>query len=263
MLFYVFDSDQDYSVDFRELVSGLSVLCRGSIHQKMKLVFRLIDCSDDQLIDKEEMTKILLSIYNVDATNTANNKAHNNQKHGKRRSIDNGTNNNSSNNNNNNNTLRKANIFQKLFSSNNTDGVNSNHTSPNISPNSSPYVTPSSSPSFSPIFSPNTSPNYKRVSSQQVISYTQPTPIVDHSNEVAFFVDMLFKASENYIKKTYKLQRQSLTRINSMKIPVNTNPAYMNFEQFREVILLQPLIVDCFHLGTAAPRFHAPPNISL
>lgn len=40
-LFTVLDNDQDFSVDFKELIFGVSVLCRGSVTQKMKCMCAL------------------------------------------------------------------------------------------------------------------------------------------------------------------------------------------------------------------------------
>jgi len=64
-MFYVFDNDQDSMIDYKELMVGISVIQRGTFVQKLRLIFRLFDCNEDCVIDRQEMTKMLTSVYAV------------------------------------------------------------------------------------------------------------------------------------------------------------------------------------------------------
>lgn len=64
-LFDVFDTDQDGQIDFSELASGLSVLCKGARNAKVKAAFRLYDFNSDGFISLDEMKRYLTSIFKV------------------------------------------------------------------------------------------------------------------------------------------------------------------------------------------------------
>ncbi|XP_038214260.1 Kv channel-interacting protein 4-like [Zerene cesonia] len=65
---YVFNTlDQDRSglLSFEEFVTGLSVLSRGTIEEKLRWTFSLYDINGDGYITKEEMTEIVTAIYDL------------------------------------------------------------------------------------------------------------------------------------------------------------------------------------------------------
>ncbi|XP_061378628.1 Kv channel-interacting protein 4-like [Danaus plexippus] len=65
---YVFNTlDQDRSglLSFEEFVTGLSVLSRGTLEEKLKWTFSLYDINGDGYITKEEMTEIVTAIYDL------------------------------------------------------------------------------------------------------------------------------------------------------------------------------------------------------
>ncbi|DAZ96202.1 TPA: hypothetical protein N0F65_012392 [Lagenidium giganteum] len=64
-LFDVFDRDGNGKIDFSELASGLSVLCKGARDAKVKAAFQLYDFNSDGYISLDEMTKYLTSIFKV------------------------------------------------------------------------------------------------------------------------------------------------------------------------------------------------------
>ncbi|RLN75826.1 hypothetical protein DYB28_001521, partial [Aphanomyces astaci] len=62
-LFRVFDANG--FVSFRELASGLSILCGGSPTDKIQAVFDLYDANCDGVISLDEMTAYLTSVYKI------------------------------------------------------------------------------------------------------------------------------------------------------------------------------------------------------
>ena len=64
-LFEHFDEDDSGSVDFRETVAGLSVMCAGSGEDKVKSAFNLYDANGDSFISFEEMKNYLTSVFKV------------------------------------------------------------------------------------------------------------------------------------------------------------------------------------------------------
>ncbi|XP_026072632.1 Kv channel-interacting protein 4-like [Carassius auratus] len=64
-LFDAFDTDQNGSVSFEDFVMGLSILLRGTIHEKLNWAFNLYDINKDGYITKEEMLDIIKSIYDM------------------------------------------------------------------------------------------------------------------------------------------------------------------------------------------------------
>lgn len=62
-LFQIFDAGHDAHVDFKELICGLSVLCRGSIEDRLKMCFQLFDRNMDGFVDRDELRAMLTSMY--------------------------------------------------------------------------------------------------------------------------------------------------------------------------------------------------------
>lgn len=54
-----------YSVCLQDFVIGLSVLSRGSIHDKLKWTFSLYDVNADGVISKDDLSRIIISIYDL------------------------------------------------------------------------------------------------------------------------------------------------------------------------------------------------------
>jgi Kv channel-interacting protein len=49
----------------KEFVSGLSVLSRGTLHEKLQWAFSLYDTNGDGIITKDEMLNIVSAIYDL------------------------------------------------------------------------------------------------------------------------------------------------------------------------------------------------------
>ncbi|XP_063784380.1 Kv channel-interacting protein 1 isoform X1 [Pseudophryne corroboree] len=64
-LFNAFDAAQSGSVKFEDFVAALSVLLRGTIHEKLRWTFNLYDINKDGYINKEEMMDIVKAIYDM------------------------------------------------------------------------------------------------------------------------------------------------------------------------------------------------------
>ncbi|EEY68199.1 uncharacterized protein PITG_04603 [Phytophthora infestans T30-4] len=64
-LYDVFDRDGNGQIDFSELASGLSVLCKGARDAKVRAAFRLYDFNEDGFISLDEMKRYLTSIFKV------------------------------------------------------------------------------------------------------------------------------------------------------------------------------------------------------
>eukprot|EP01114_Cavostelium_apophysatum_P014696 TRINITY_DN3873_c0_g1_i1.p1 TRINITY_DN3873_c0_g1~~TRINITY_DN3873_c0_g1_i1.p1 ORF type:complete len:180 (+),score=41.93 TRINITY_DN3873_c0_g1_i1:197-736(+) len=59
-LFRIFDDNDDKGINFREFVTGFSVLCpKGTLDEKLRFSFRLYDIDGDGFIDKEELYNML------------------------------------------------------------------------------------------------------------------------------------------------------------------------------------------------------------
>uniref|UniRef100_A0A674CPB5 Potassium voltage-gated channel interacting protein 2 n=1 Tax=Salmo trutta TaxID=8032 RepID=A0A674CPB5_SALTR len=69
-LFEAFDTHKNGSVSFEDFVTGLSIILRGSVTEKLNWAFNLYDLNKDGFITKEEMTDIMSSIYDMMGTST-------------------------------------------------------------------------------------------------------------------------------------------------------------------------------------------------
>ncbi|XP_077787379.1 calsenilin isoform X2 [Podarcis muralis] len=63
-LFNAFDVDRNGAIRFEDFVIGLSILLRGTVHEKLKWAFNLYDINKDGYITKE-MLAIMKSIYDM------------------------------------------------------------------------------------------------------------------------------------------------------------------------------------------------------
>ncbi|XP_043843833.1 Kv channel-interacting protein 1 isoform X1 [Dromiciops gliroides] len=64
-LFNAFDTSQTGSVKFEDFVTALSILLRGTVHEKLRWTFNLYDINKDGYINKEEMIDIVKAIYDM------------------------------------------------------------------------------------------------------------------------------------------------------------------------------------------------------
>ncbi|CAI5730361.1 unnamed protein product [Hyaloperonospora brassicae] len=64
-LYDVFECEENGQVDFSELASGLSVLCKGARDARVKAAFRLYDFNADGFISKEDTKRFFTSIFKV------------------------------------------------------------------------------------------------------------------------------------------------------------------------------------------------------
>ncbi|NXC88371.1 KCIP1 protein, partial [Cercotrichas coryphoeus] len=64
-LFNAFDTAQNGSVKFEDFVMALSILLRGTVHEKLRWTFNLYDINKDGCINKEEMMDIVKAIYDM------------------------------------------------------------------------------------------------------------------------------------------------------------------------------------------------------
>lgn len=64
-VFNTFDKDRNGSINFEEFVMGLSILSRGTLHEKLQWAFDLYDINGDGIITKEEMYDIVSAIYDM------------------------------------------------------------------------------------------------------------------------------------------------------------------------------------------------------
>ncbi|XP_006824229.2 Kv channel-interacting protein 4-like [Saccoglossus kowalevskii] len=64
-VFNTFDTDKNGSISFEEFVFGLSILSRGTLHEKLDWAFKLYDINQDGHITREEMCDIVHAIYEM------------------------------------------------------------------------------------------------------------------------------------------------------------------------------------------------------
>uniref|UniRef100_A0A3Q3KVK9 Lysophosphatidylcholine acyltransferase 2 n=1 Tax=Mastacembelus armatus TaxID=205130 RepID=A0A3Q3KVK9_9TELE len=69
-LFALFDRNGDGTIDFREYVIGVTILCRpANTEDVLRMAFQLFDTDDDQKITREEFTSLLRSALGVSDLN--------------------------------------------------------------------------------------------------------------------------------------------------------------------------------------------------
>lgn len=64
-VFKVFDSNNNGSIEFKELMMVISVTTMGDMRKKLELAFVLYDLDRNGQIDKREMEKIVNAIYDL------------------------------------------------------------------------------------------------------------------------------------------------------------------------------------------------------
>jgi len=64
-MFTVFDQDQNGLIDFNELMLGLSTFSKGTIEQKLKMIFKSFDLNGDDLLDKSEITQMFQTLFSM------------------------------------------------------------------------------------------------------------------------------------------------------------------------------------------------------
>ncbi|EGC30631.1 hypothetical protein DICPUDRAFT_58183 [Dictyostelium purpureum] len=57
-LFDLLDTNKDGSVDLQEFISGLSILCKGSVEEKLELSFKAYDLDGNGYITKSELSQM-------------------------------------------------------------------------------------------------------------------------------------------------------------------------------------------------------------
>jgi len=65
LIFNVFDTDKDGSINFREFVFALSVMTRGTPDEKLEFAFQMFDIHGQGYITKEDVNKVLDSFYKL------------------------------------------------------------------------------------------------------------------------------------------------------------------------------------------------------
>ncbi|KAF9804633.1 hypothetical protein SFRURICE_014541 [Spodoptera frugiperda] len=64
-VFNTLDQDRSGLLSFEEFVTGLSILSRGTLEEKLRWTFSLYDINGDGCITKDEMTEIVTAIYDL------------------------------------------------------------------------------------------------------------------------------------------------------------------------------------------------------
>ncbi|RWS29306.1 Kv channel-interacting protein 4-like protein [Leptotrombidium deliense] len=64
-IFNTFDPDHTGGITFTDFVVGLSVLARGTAHDKLRWAFSLYDLNGDGVITKDELERIVSSVYDL------------------------------------------------------------------------------------------------------------------------------------------------------------------------------------------------------
>jgi len=63
LLFHMLDTNGDGNIDLKEFIGGLSVLCKGTPDEKIKLTFRAYDLDNSGTISKGELTELFRSAW--------------------------------------------------------------------------------------------------------------------------------------------------------------------------------------------------------
>ena len=64
-LFRVFDSDKSGTISFQEIVTGLAQMCGASIHDRLRLLFRMYDTNDDGFVGHSELSSMLEGLHSL------------------------------------------------------------------------------------------------------------------------------------------------------------------------------------------------------
>lgn len=62
-VFRAFDEDHSGTLSFEEFVTGLSVLIRGNLNDKLSWAFTLYDANGDGIVTKSDMLEVATAIY--------------------------------------------------------------------------------------------------------------------------------------------------------------------------------------------------------
>jgi Ca2+-binding EF-hand superfamily protein len=65
LIFNVFDTNKDGTINFQEFVAALSVMTRGTPDEKLEFAFHMFDVHGAGVITKEDVTKVLDSFYKL------------------------------------------------------------------------------------------------------------------------------------------------------------------------------------------------------
>lgn len=64
-VFKLFDTDKSGKIDFQEFLVAVSITSSNDVRKKLQLAFDLYDKNDNGRIDKKEMEKMLIAIYDL------------------------------------------------------------------------------------------------------------------------------------------------------------------------------------------------------
>lgn len=64
-VFRTFDVNDDHKIDFREFISSISVVTRGSVEEKLGWAFKIYDVDGNGYVSLDEIIKILESIHKM------------------------------------------------------------------------------------------------------------------------------------------------------------------------------------------------------
>ncbi|XP_022103734.1 ubiquitin carboxyl-terminal hydrolase 32-like isoform X2 [Acanthaster planci] len=64
-IFNAFDVNSDNHIDLKEMACGLSACCRGPRVERQKFFFKIFDTDQDNLLNKDELEKMVKSLINV------------------------------------------------------------------------------------------------------------------------------------------------------------------------------------------------------
>eukprot|EP01113_Clastostelium_recurvatum_P037055 TRINITY_DN5380_c0_g1_i1.p1 TRINITY_DN5380_c0_g1~~TRINITY_DN5380_c0_g1_i1.p1 ORF type:complete len:353 (+),score=76.97 TRINITY_DN5380_c0_g1_i1:85-1059(+) len=64
-LFTIFDNDKDGTVSFKELVTGLSNLFRGTYEDALAVAFKVFDGDNDGYMDQADVREMLISVFGM------------------------------------------------------------------------------------------------------------------------------------------------------------------------------------------------------
>jgi Ca2+-binding EF-hand superfamily protein len=65
LIFGTFDRDKDGNINFKEFVTGLSVITRGSPDEKLEFAFRMYDLDGNGFITREDMLQVIEAFFKL------------------------------------------------------------------------------------------------------------------------------------------------------------------------------------------------------